>query len=101
MKLPLHARPIMRSVSSVRRSDALSSVTASACDIGTCGPSLFPCALSGIMGGPAAVAICVAGLAVSNPGCRDCIGEAMQQYANLTAPRGDEDRPLLTTLPGL
>lgn len=81
MKSPNQARPIMRSVRSVRRSDTLSSVTASECDMSKCGPAIGACAFSAPFG-PGAVAACLGGVGVT--GCRDCIGEAMQHYADLT-----------------
>ena len=72
MKLPIQAQPVMRNVSSVRISAALiSGVTASECDMSTCGWAIAACAPA-VFGGPTGVAGCLIGLGAG--GCVDCVG---------------------------
>lgn len=101
MKRPLHALPIVRSVSTVRRSDRssdalMSSVTASECDSTKCGWAIAACAPTAVLG-PQAVGLGLSGVGAGV--CRDCIGEAIQQYVDLST--GPGGVPFITSLPGL
>lgn len=76
MKLPIQAHPIMRSMSSVRISDALiNGVTSSGCDVTSCGWAIAACVATAPFGAPA-VAACLIGLGALD--CRDCIWETIQ-----------------------
>jgi hypothetical protein len=88
MKLPIQARPIMRSVNSVRISDALMrGVTASECN-SECGWAVGACAASAVLG-PAAVAGCL--IAMGGTTCRDCVGAAIDNF--MTNNPGMRDSP--------
>lgn len=81
MKLPIQARPIVRSVSSVKISDALRSGVTPSCNIGECGWIAGTCTGVGIAsyigGGPvgaaAAVSGCLATTIATSPDCRPCL----------------------------
>lgn len=71
MKLPIQARPIMRSVSSVRISHSLmSGVTSSECNMTNCGVYMGVCGISAL-GGPVPFSACM--VALGGITCRDCI----------------------------
>lgn len=85
MNVPMQARPIMRSVSSARISDArMSGITASDCN-SECGWAMGACAAS-IALGPNAVAGCL--ISVGATSCRDCIGELMGGSAEIFKQEG-------------
>ena len=85
MNVPMQARPIMRSVSSARISNArMSGITASDCN-SECGWAMGACAAS-IPLGPNAVAGCL--ISVGATSCRDCIGELMGGSAEIFKQEG-------------
>ena len=106
MKLPIQARPILRSVSSAKISDALMNGVTASCNVGECGWIAGACVgtaiAAGLAGGPAAAAAagstCLAATTMTSPDCRPCVPELyvmMMDEVFKYLPSGDgRERPL-------